>query len=231
MDILLAFSAGLLSFLSPCVLPLIPVYLSYIAGTSATDLKDSSNKLTVISQTALFVLGFSILFVLLGISVSSVSRLLSEHMRLVQQIGGALIVVFGLHMTGLLRIKLLYSEKRFLPSGSPGKKTGALVLGMAFAVGWTPCIGPILSSILIYAGSMATLGKGVLLLSVYALGLAVPFLLSAVLIDNLSAYLRKVTKHLPKISVASGLVMMLMGVLVFTNQLEVFSKYAGLIQL
>ncbi|ACT04638.1 cytochrome c biogenesis CcdA family protein [Paenibacillus sp. JDR-2] len=231
MDILLAFSAGLLSFLSPCVLPLIPVYLSYIAGTSATDLKNSPNKLTVISQTVLFILGFSILFVLLGISVSTVSRLLSEHMRLVQQIGGALIVVFGLHMTGLLRIKLLYSEKRYLPSGSPGKKAGALVLGMAFAVGWTPCIGPILSSILIYAGSMATLGKGVLLLSMYALGLAVPFLLSAVLIDNLTAYLRKVTKHLPKISVASGVVMMLMGVLVFTNQLEVFSKYAGLIQL
>lgn len=231
MDIILAFSAGLLSFLSPCVLPLIPVYLSYIAGTSAADLKKSPDKLTVISQTVLFILGFSILFVLLGISVSSVSQLLSEHMRLVQQIGGGLIIIFGLHMTGLLRIKLLYSEKRFLPSGSPGKKMGSLVLGMAFAVGWTPCIGPILSSILIYAGSMTTIGKGVFLLSMYALGLAVPFLVSAVLIDNLSAYLRKLTRHLPKISIVSGVVMMIMGVLVFTNQLEVFSQYAGLIQL
>ncbi|MBP1995079.1 cytochrome c biogenesis CcdA family protein [Paenibacillus eucommiae] len=231
MDFILAFSAGLLSFLSPCVLPLIPLYLSYIVGSSVAELTTNKQKLNVVFKSILFILGFSIVFILLGVSVSSVSKLVSANLRIIQQIGGVLIVIFGLHMTGLFKIKWLYSEKRLLPSGSSGKNLGSILLGMAFAVGWTPCIGPILSSILIYAGSMQTIEKGVLLLAIYSLGLAVPFLLSALLIENLSIYLKKMSRYLPIVSIVSGVIMIVMGILVFTNKLEIFSQYGGLFNL
>jgi cytochrome c-type biogenesis protein len=231
LDFILAFSAGLLSFLSPCVLPLIPAYLSYIVGSSVTEIHTHREKINVVMKAVFFVAGFSVVFILLGVSVSSLSKLFSDNIRIIQQVGGVLIVIFGLHMTGIFKIKWLYSEKRFLPSGSSGKNVGSLLLGMAFAVGWTPCIGPILSTILIYAGSMDTIEKGVWLLTAYSLGFAVPFLLSAVLVDNLSKYLRKISKYLPVISVVSGIIMIVMGILVFTNKLEKLGQYSGVFNL
>lgn len=233
MNYILAFSAGLLSFLSPCVLPLIPAYISYIVGSSVADIRSSKGRINALMKTLFFVSGFSIVFILLGISVSSLSQLLSQHLKVVQQFGGVLIIVFGLHMTGVIKLKFLYAEKRFQIGGTStsGKSLGALLLGMAFAIGWTPCIGPILSSILIYAGSMETVGTGALLLTLYALGLAVPFLVSSLLIENLSVYLRKLTRYLPVISIVSGVIVIIMGVLVFTNRLEVLGQYAGPFQL
>jgi len=225
LDYILAFSAGILSFLSPCVLPLIPAYLSYLAGSSVSEINTNKAKMNLMIKSVFFVIGFSIVFIILGISVSSLSKLLSSNLTLLKQIGGILIIIFGLHMTGIFKIKFLYSEKRLLPSGQTKRNISSIFLGMAFAAGWTPCIGPILSSILIYAGSMETITKGVLLLVVYSLGLAVPFLLSALLIGNITKYLRKFAKYLPIVSVVSGILMIIMGILVFTNKLTLISQY------
>lgn len=227
LDYILAFSAGLLSFLSPCVLPLIPAYLSYIAGSAASEIRTNKSKLNLMVRAVFFVIGFSLIFILLGVTVSSVSRLISGHLNILKKIGGILIFIFGLHMTGLIKIKALYSEKRLLPFNT---KIGPLFLGMAFAAGWTPCVGPILSSILIYAGSMETFYKGVMLLVLYSLGLALPFLLSAFLVGNLSGFFRKFSKYLPAISIISGILMMLMGILVFTDKLTLLSRYFSVFQ-
>jgi len=225
LDIILAFSAGLLSFLSPCVLPLIPAYLSYIAGSTASELNTNKTKANLMIRSVFFVIGFSIVFILLGVTVSSVSKLFSANLGLLTKAGGILVFVFGLHMTGLIKIKALYSEKRFLQNRNISKKIGPLFLGMAFAAGWTPCVGPILSSILIYAGSMTTVYKGASLLSVYSLGLAVPFLLSALMVSNFAGYFKKFSKFLPVVSIASGILMMIMGILIFTDRLTLLSQY------
>lgn len=232
MDYAIALAAGLLSFLSPCILPLIPAYFSYMIGTSAADSTAQTNRSDVLGKASFFVLGFSIIFVLLGISVSSISRLFSDHLEMIQRIGGVMIALFGFHMTGLFRLRWLYMERRMpMPAKVAGNSFTALLMGMAFAIGWTPCIGPVLSSILIYAGSLGTLDKGVLLLALYALGMGVPFLLSALLIKRLTQLLRRLNKHLPKIAVASGLIVILMGVLVYTNRLEALGQYSGLFNL
>ena len=228
MDIILAFSAGLLSFLSPCVLPLIPAYLSYISGSAVSDITTNKAKANLMIQSVFFVIGFSIIFILLGVSVSSISKLFSANLGIFKKVGGILIIVFGLHTSGLLKIKILYSEKRFLPRSNINKNVGSLFLGMAFAAGWTPCIGPILSSILIYAGSLATIYKGIMLLAVYSLGLAIPFLLSALLIGNFTKYFKKFYKFLPVVSAVSGIIMIIMGILIFTDKLTMISRYFNL---
>ncbi|MDR6554438.1 cytochrome c biogenesis protein CcdA [Paenibacillus qinlingensis] len=224
MDFILAFSAGLLSFISPCVLPLIPVYFSYIVGSSIPDMVTNKGKSHVVYKSLFFILGFSLEFIGLGISVSSISKLFTSNLSIFRQIGGVVIILFGLHMTGIFKIKWLYSEKRFLTSGPSVKRTGPFLVGMAFAVGWTPCIGPMLSTILIYAGSMETIQKGVLLLTAYSLGMAMPFVLSAFLVEHLSRLLKKVFKYLPIFSVISGIIMIFMGVLVFTNRMETINQ-------
>lgn len=222
MDILLAFSAGLLSFLSPCVLPLVPAYLSYITGSAVADLGGSQSKAHSLLRSVFFVAGFSVIFILLGVTAGSVGQFLSANLGLLRKAGGILVFVFGLHMTGLIRIKALYSEKRFYPQG---KTTGPLLLGMAFSAGWTPCVGPVLSSILIYAASMETVSTGVLLLSFYSLGLAVPFLLSALMIGSFSNIFKKLSKYLPAVSIVSGILLMAMGILIFTDRLTMFNRY------
>lgn len=231
MDFILAFSAGLLSFLSPCVLPLIPAYLSYLAGSAAAEIKDSRARVHLVKQAAFFAAGFSLIFIVLGVTVSSISQLFSANLNVLKKAGGILVLIFGLHMTGLIRINLLFREKRFHPGLSTGKHAAPFFLGMAFAFGWTPCVGPILSSILIYAGSTATVWKGTALLSVYSLGLAVPFLLSALAVHRLTAYLKKFKKVLPAVSVVSGILMMVMGVLILTDSLSVFSRYFSIFNL
>ncbi|MFF2482286.1 cytochrome c biogenesis CcdA family protein [Paenibacillus sp. NPDC058071] len=231
MDAILAFAAGLLSFLSPCVMPLIPVYLSYIVGTSVSEVNGNRQGSTVLFRSILFIAGFSLIFIVLGASVSSLSKLLTTNLDIIQKVGGVIIVIFGIHMTGLIKIRFFYADKRLLSKQISGSQASSFLLGMAFAIGWTPCVGPILSSILIYAGSMETIGKGVLLLVFYSLGLALPFFVSALLMGNLRFYLNKINRFLPALSVASGVVMIVMGILVFTNQLEALGQYAGLFNL
>ena len=172
---ILAFSAGLLSFLSPCVLPLVPAYISYLTGTAINELGNKKARLNVLYKSFGFVFGFSIIFILMGASITSLGKLLIKNQNTFRKIGGSAMIVFGIHTTGLLKIKLFYREKRYLSLNNAGGKFGSILMGMAFAAGWTPCIGPILSSILIYASTFQTIEKGILLLFVYSLGLAVPF--------------------------------------------------------
>jgi len=227
---LLAFSAGLLSFLSPCVLPLVPAYISYLTGSSIEELKDDKDKLFTVYKSFGFVLGFSIIFILMGVSITSLGKLLIIHKDLFRKIGGILIVIFGLHSIGVFKVKLFYREKRFHFDKIKGPFS-SVIMGMAFAAGWTPCIGPILSSILIYATSINSVGKGVLLLVIYSLGLAVPFILTAMAIGSFIKQFRKYSKYLPIISILSGVLMILMGVMIFMNKLAILSQYVNFINL
>jgi cytochrome c-type biogenesis protein len=225
---ILAFSAGLLSFLSPCVLPLIPAYVSYLTGSAVTDIKSGKDKLNLFYKSIGFVIGFTIIFILMGASVSSLGKLFSENQSLFRKISGIIIIIFGLHTIGLLKINMLYREKRLLPFGT-SKNIDSVFIGMAFSTGWTPCIGPILSTILIYAGNQNTIGKGILLLLIYSLGLAVPFLLTALAIGNFSVYFKKFSRFLPAVSTVSGVLMLIMGILIFTNRLTIVSRYLNFI--
>lgn len=226
-SILVAFSAGLLSFLSPCVLPLVPAYISYLTGSSIEELKKGKTKLFTLYKSFGFVLGFSIIFILMGVSITSLGKLLIIQKDLFRKIGGILIIVFGLHTIGLLKIKLFYREKRFLFFDKIKGPFSSIIMGMAFAAGWTPCIGPILSSILIYAANMDSIGRGVLLLVMYSFGLAVPFVLTALAIDGFSEQFKKFSKYLPIVSIVSGILMIIMGIMIFTNKLAILSQYSS----
>lgn len=228
-SILLAFSAGLLSFLSPCVLPLVPAYISYLTGSTIDDLKKNKAKLNTLYKSLGFVLGFSIIFIIMGVSITSLGKLLIIYKDLFRKIGGTIIIVFGLHTIGVFKIKLFYVEKKFIYFDKIKGPFSSIIMGMAFATGWTPCIGPILSSILIYATSMDSIGKGVLLLVMYSFGLAIPFILTAMAISSFTKQYKKISKYLAVISIISGILMIIMGLMVFTNKLSILSNYTNFI--
>jgi cytochrome c-type biogenesis protein len=226
---ILAFSAGLLSFLSPCVLPLVPAYVSYITGTAIGETNSKKSNIYVLYKSIGFVIGFSVIFIIMGASITSFGKAFLRNQEIFRKVSGSLIFIFGLHTTGIFKIKLFYREKRFLTFKRTNGTFGSFLMGMAFAAGWTPCVGPILSSILVYASSMETISKGIYLLVFYSLGLAVPFILTALAIDGLSAKIRNLGKHLKIISVVSGLLMILMGILIFTNKIGILSQYLNFI--
>lgn len=228
-SIMVAFSAGLLSFLSPCVLPLVPAYMSYLTGSSIATAENGQDKVKVLKRSLGFVIGFSIIFILMGASITLLGKIFLQNQQWLRKAGGILIFVFGLHTIGAFKIKLLYREKRFLKHNISSDSFGSIAMGMAFAGGWTPCVGPILSSILIYAGNMETVNKGILLLVFYSLGLAVPFILSALAVSSLRKYILKYSKYLPVVSVISGVLMLIMGVLIFTNKVAILSGYLDFI--
>jgi len=224
-----AFIAGIVSFLSPCVLPLVPGYVSLISGASVEELQSKDRKIlnTVLLHSLMFILGFTLVFVMLGAAATSVGQLVREYKKQLTWIAGAVIIIFGLHLTGILKIKALYADKR-LHSVKGGKSPlGAFVVGFAFAFGWTPCLGPIISAILIMAGSAETVTKGVLLLWVYSLGLAVPFLLTSLLIDRFLSFYGRFRRHLHTLEVSSGVLLMVLGVLILTRRFTVLSSYLG----
>lgn len=228
---LLAFSAGLLSFLSPCVLPLVPAYISYLTGITVEEMSANKRRLIILYRSIGFVLGFSIVFIAMGASITSIGKLLIKNQIIFRKIGGSLIILFGLHIIGLLKCKWFYREIKFIPFDFKKiqGKFGSIFMGMAFAAGWTPCVGPILSSILIYASSMETIGKGVILLIFYSLGLAVPFILTALAIESFSEKIRKIFKYFPYLSKLSGLLMIIMGIMIFTNKMSILSQYLNFI--
>lgn len=228
-SLILAFSAGLLSFLSPCVLPLVPAYISYLTGISINDIHSKKSKFTVLYKSLGFVIGFSIIFVIMGASITSLGRIFIKNLNLFRKISGIIILIFGLHTTGIFKIKLFSKEKRFLSFKNTRGSFSSILMGMAFAAGWTPCVGPILSSILFYASSMETISMGIKLLMVYSLGLAIPFILTALAIECLSTKMSKLGKHLKVISIVSGVLMILMGILVFINKMSALSKYLNFI--
>ncbi|HEY1527826.1 MAG TPA: cytochrome c biogenesis protein CcdA [Candidatus Angelobacter sp.] len=224
-----AFIAGIVSFLSPCVLPLVPGYVSLISGASVEELQSKDRKVlnTVLLHSLMFILGFTVVFVMLGAAATSVGHLVREYKKQLTWVAGAVIIIFGLHLTGILKIKALYADKR-LHSVKGGKSPiGAFLVGFAFAFGWTPCLGPIISAILIMAGSADTVTKGVLLLWVYSLGLAVPFLLTSLLIDRFLGFYGRFRRHLHTLEVSSGVLLMVLGVLILTRRFTVLSSYLG----
>jgi cytochrome c-type biogenesis protein len=231
--LLAAFLAGVLSFISPCVLPLIPGYLSFVSGATLDEMRGTSvgapalgnaRRRAVIMSVA-FVLGFSLVFVSLGASATAIGTLLMEHLSLLGKIAGVVIILFGLHMMGVLRIGWLYSEKRMQTSGKPAGFFGAMLVGVAFAFGWTPCIGPILAAILAVAATQESVGEGVKLLAVYSAGLGVPFIATALAINKFFAASARIRKHYHMIEVVSGVLLVVVGVLIFTNRFTVIAQY------
>jgi len=222
------FAAGVLSFLSPCVLPLVPGYVSLISGTSAAAAETQENKRLlgrVMLNSLLFVLGFSIVFIALGAAATSIGQLTHEYRRELSYVAGAVIIIFGLHLTGLLKIKYLYADKRMHSVQGSSSAIGSFVVGFAFAFGWTPCIGPILSAILTLAASQGTVMKSVQLLALYSAGLAVPFLLTSLGIDRFMAFYTRFRRHLHTVEVLSGVLLIAIGILIFTHRLTMLSGY------
>jgi cytochrome c-type biogenesis protein len=224
-----AFLAGIVSFLSPCVLPLVPGYISLISGASVEELQSQDRKIlkTVLLHSVMFILGFTVVFVSLGASATAVGHFLKLYRKQLSWIAGTLIVIFGLHLTGIFKIKALYADKR-LHSLQGGKSPlGAFVVGFAFAFGWTPCIGPILAGILTLAGSTDSVAKGIMLLFIYSMGLAIPFLLTSAGINGFLGFYGKFRRHLHAVEVASGVLLIVFGVLIFTRQFTILSSYLG----
>jgi len=228
MNLFIAFIEGLLTFFTPCVFPLIPLYISYITGLSIDELSRRDAKQLLfksVTGSLLFISGFSVIFVLLGFSASYAGSLVFEFQNYLRVIGGAVIVFFGLILTGILNIAPFNIEKRINLKSKPVGFIGALLLGMTFAAGWVPCVGPILSSILIVASTSDTRFYGGLLLFSYCLGLGLPIFLSAVAFDYFLAVHRKTTKYLRAISVISGIILMIIGLLLVTDNLTSISNY------
>ena len=226
--LLAAFVAGFLSFISPCVLPLIPGYISFVSGASLDEMRGAAGPAArrhVLITSLAFVLGFSLVFIALGASASAIGKFLLNNVPLLGKIAGALIIVFGLHTMGVFRLRFLETEKRAQTQRKPAGPLGAVLVGIAFAFGWTPCIGPILAGILVVAGSRETVGEGVLLLGVYSLGLGVPFLLTSLAINRFFSVTARIRKHYRAIELVSGGLLVGIGVLIFTGQLTVIVRY------
>jgi len=224
---LAAFLAGILSFLSPCVLPLVPGYVSLISGATVEDLQTENSRMlgTVMLHSVTFILGFSVVFIALGAVATSIGQLANQYHNLLAKVAGIIVIVFGLHLMGLLKIKALYADRRLHDVKGGSSALGSFAVGFAFAFGWTPCIGPILATILVLAGAEDTVFKGVLLLAVYSLGLAVPFLLTSLGVDRFLAFYTRFRRHLHTVEVISGVLLVAVGVLIFMNNLKLLSGY------
>ncbi len=219
----LAFLAGIVSFLSPCVLPLVPSYVSFISGVSFEDLTSGQNtkkvRLTTMGNSLLFVLGFSVIFIALGASTSYLGGILNKYQDWMRIIGGTLVVIFGLFIAGLLNFNFLMKEKKFMMQGKPSGFAGSFLVGMTFGAGWTPCIGPILGSILIVAASSGSTVNGVQMLSVYSAGLAIPFIISALLFNSFLSYSKTLLKYMKYIKAVGGLILVTFGLLLISNKM------------
>lgn len=227
---LLAFTAGLLSFLSPCVLPLVPSYITYITGLSFEELRDHPDRARVrwlaFTHSLSFIAGFSIIFILFGATATLIGRFLLVNQDVIRQLGGILIILFGLYILGILKIPYLSREHRIHLQERPLGYVGSFLVGIAFAAGWTPCVGPILGAILTYAGTTESLSRGIALLAVYSLGLGLPLLLSAVGFNALLLSIRKIRPFLPWVTRMSGALVVFLGILVLTDS---FSRLTDLL--
>ena len=231
--ITMAFGAGLISFLSPCVLPLIPGYISFISGVSLQEMKDGSpgngllnrQKLSVILNSIFFIGGFSAIFILLGASATWLGTLLSTKISFLTKIAGLFIIFFGVFKMGLIRPLPFLKEFTIPIKGKNFGFAGAVLLGAAFAFGWTPCIGPVLGGILTFAGTMDQVDQGVRLLLVYSLGLGIPFFLTALGVEYFFKFFHRIKKYLGLIEKLSGMTLVAMGVLIFTNSLTLIPAY------
>ncbi len=221
-----AFLAGIVSFTSPCVLPLIPAYLSFITGLSSTQLSEGRDRARIVVPAILFVVGFSVVFVSLGATASVLGKHLFEYRDVVEKIAGVAVIAFGVLMLGIIRVPWLYGEARVDMGRSRAFGRGAsVVMGAAFAAGWTPCVGPILGTILTMAGSSGSVGRGSLLLLVYSLGLGVPFIAVAILFGRLTGVLRWLNRHALVINRVAGVLLIAVGALILTGRLSAVAAW------
>ncbi|MBW2142440.1 MAG: cytochrome c biogenesis protein CcdA [Deltaproteobacteria bacterium] len=222
-SILIAFTAGFLSFVSPCVLPLIPGYLSFITGFSLEDVTDpnadASVERRVMVQSLLFIAGFSTIFIVFGLSITALGQLANNYQDLIRQVGGVIVIILGLHVAGLLPTRFLYKEKKLSLKNKPAGIIGSFLVGVTFGAAWTPCVGPILASVLIFASTKNSLFQGFSLLLAYTLGLAIPFFLSALAIERFLNVFRRFRNWMRWVGLASGILLVIMGVLIFFDLL------------
>jgi cytochrome c-type biogenesis protein len=223
--ITIAFGAGVLSFLSPCVLPLVPSYLSFVTGMSLEDLQEGVDRKATLIHSLLFVAGFTGIFLILGASASFLGQFFRLYEVWIARVGGGLIIVLGLHLAGAFNLTPLMREKRLHLHDKPAGYLGTLGVGAVFGAGWTPCIGPVLGAILTFAASQDQFWYGVGLLFVYSLGLAVPFLLSALALDAFLRVFARFRRFLPAVQIASGVLLILLGILLLTGTFSTLSSY------
>ena len=222
-NLTIAFGAGLISFLSPCVLPLIPGYISYISGESLGDIVEKQKK--VVLKTILFTVGFSLVFISFGATASFIGNLLLENSNSLRIIAGIIIIIFSLQLMGVLNLNLLNKEKRFQTRNYSNNLFFPVIVGAAFGFGWTPCIGPVLGSILTLAAIESSIAKGIILLSFYSLGLAIPFILSGYGISKFLAFSKNFRKNIRVVSISGGVILLITGILILTNKLQVLGYF------
>ncbi len=225
-----AFSAGLLSFISPCVLPLVPSYLSYITGLSVENLAKVEErerfKSAILLNALLFIAGFSTVFIAFGASASLIGQVLYEYQDIIRKVGGILIIIFGLYLLGILKLNFFMTERRLVHFESrPVGYLGSFLIGTAFAAGWTPCVGPVLGTILAYASTTESMSGGVMLLSAYSFGLGLPFFLTAFGMDTFLSYFKSLRTYLGGVSFVSGGLLILVGVMIFTDSVTLFTSF------
>jgi cytochrome c-type biogenesis protein len=225
----LAFLAGILSFLSPCVLPLVPSYVSFITGVSFEDLREGTEskriRFLTIMNSLFFILGFSSIFIALGASSSAVGKFFFNYQDWIRDVGGVLVIIFGLFISGVIKLDFLTRERKFHMRGKPAGYIGSFLVGMTFAAAWTPCIGPILGTILVYASSKGSAIYGLKLLAVYSLGLAVPFFAASLAFNSFLSYSAKIRRYMKVVMAASGLLLIAFGVLLLTNNLRILASF------
>ncbi len=223
--VFIAFTAGIFSFLSPCVLPLVPSYLTFVTGMSLEDLQEGVDRKTTFAHSLLFVVGFSSIFIMLGASASFLGQFFRAYEVWITRIGGVVIVLLGIHLAGVLRMTSLLREKRLHLNDKPAGYLGTLGVGVAFGAGWTPCIGPALGAILTYGMAQDTMWAGVGLLTVYSLGLAIPFLLASLALDWFLQTFQKFRAWIPVVEKASGVLLILLGILLLTGQFTLLASW------
>jgi cytochrome c-type biogenesis protein len=224
-----AFSAGLLSFVSPCVLPLVPSYVSYITGLSIEQLTDVSERSrfrkAIIINSLLFIAGFSSVFVAFGASASFLGQVLFAYQEHLRRFGGIVVILFGLYLLGILNLNFLKMEHRYQFRNRPAGLLGSFLIGIAFAAGWTPCVGPVLGTILLYASTTESMMSGVVLLTFYSLGLALPLFLTALGVDRFLSYFKEVRSYLWGVSTVSGVLLIVVGVMIYGNSLTMITSF------
>ena len=230
---LIAFTAGILSFISPCVLPLVPSYITYVTGVSFKELDDARGKARLrwatMIHSLLFIMGFSAVFILMGASASYLGQVLVEYQSWIMKVGGVLIIVLGIHFTGVINIPFLQMEKRFEFRKKPLGYLGSFFVGVVFAAGWTPCIGPILSTILIYASTAKNYTTGVYLLTAYSMGLGIPFFLSSLAFNAFLSAFDRIKRYMRWITLISGIFLIIIGILFLTDTFREINAFFNML--
>jgi cytochrome c-type biogenesis protein len=223
LNLLIAFTAGFLTFFSPCFLPLVPAYLIYITGLSFEEIKKV--RLLTVIHSLCFILGFSIVFIILGVAASALGQFLYKFGDIIRILGGTLVILFGLYLAGILKLPFLDMEKKLTISSKPSGFFGSIFVGMVFALGWSPCVGPVLGGILVYASQSDNIFQGVLMLSAYSLGLGLPLFLVSLAVNYSLSLIKKIEKHLGTIHFLLGLFLVIIGILLVANYLQAITVW------